>query len=246
MWAKATARFFSRWPRNWRQSKRLLSGNSDYWCRTPPPSSPRLLFPCFPQCPSPMLAGVSVAVRRHSLVMGSAPSARESMADGGEGPIDVAVTRVAWACRMKAALPSNEPERLQTVFPNTILDKPSEECFDDITRLAAEVCSTPIALISLIDTNHNCFKSVVGWDIKEVPRDADFWDLTILENDIFVIPDASKDERFASGPYVTSHPKIRFYAGAPLLTAEGEVLGTLCVIDQVPRELSPNQNNALR
>jgi len=156
------------------------------------------------------------------------------------------VTRVAWACEMKAAPPSNEPEQLQNLIRHTIFDASPEEGSDDLTRLAAEVCSTPIALISLIDTNRHWFKSVVGWDIKEAPRESGFWAHTILENDLFVISDAFTDERFASNPYVTSPPKIRFYAGAPLLTAKGEVLGALCVMDMVPRELSLGQKNALR
>jgi GAF domain-containing protein len=141
--------------------------------------------------------------------------------------------------------PANEKQRLATLRGYEILDTEPEAAFDDLTFLASYICQTPIALISLVDADRQWFKSKVGTSITETSRDIAFCALAILQSDVFIVPDASEDERFAENPLLVSEPRIRFYAGAALM-AEGQALGTLCVIDRVPRTLSPEQLEALR
>jgi hypothetical protein len=147
---------------------------------------------------------------------------------------------------MIAPVPSKEKKRLKVLWQYEVLDTVPEEVFDDLTELAARICEAPIALISLVDEQRQWFKSKVGTTLQETSREVSFCAYAITQNDLFIVPDATRDERFASSPLVLSDPQIRFYAGAPLVTPDGHALGTLCVIDKVPRELRPDQKHALR
>jgi PAS domain S-box-containing protein len=147
---------------------------------------------------------------------------------------------------MKVLRPENEAQRLAAVRDLGILDTPPELAYDELCALAAYICQTPVALISLVDEGRQWFKSRVGWSAEETPRDVAFCAHAILEPDLLIVPDASADQRFANNPLVTAPPGIRFYAGAPLVTAEGHALGTLCAIDHKPRELTAEQAQALR
>src|SRR3989442_5885860 len=147
---------------------------------------------------------------------------------------------------MNAPTPRNEQKRLQVLWQYAVLDTVPEEVFDDLTELAAGICEAPIALITLVDEDRQWFKSKVGISVSETSRDISFCGHAIAQTELFIVPDATKDKRFANNPLVTSDPQIRFYAGAPLITPDGHALGTLCVIDKVPRELRPEQKSALR
>jgi len=138
-----------------------------------------------------------------------------------------------------------EQERLAALRSYRILDTEPEQAFDDLALLASQTCGTPVALISLIDAERQWFKSRVGTSVQQTSRDVAFCDHAIRQEGLFVIPDATQDERFRDNPFVVTEPNIRFYAGAPLVTPEGHALGTLCVLDLTPRVLDAKQLEAL-
>jgi GAF domain-containing protein len=147
---------------------------------------------------------------------------------------------------MSVCLPQHESRRLKVLWQYEVLDTVPEEIFDDLTELAARICESPIALISLVDEKRQWFKSKVGITEMETSRDVSFCAYAITQSDLFIVPNASKDPRFAANSLVTGGPKIRFYAGAPLVTPDGYALGTLCVIDVKPRTLRADQKEALK
>ena len=146
---------------------------------------------------------------------------------------------------MKASLPENEEDRLNALYRYRILDSSPEQAYDDFTHLISSVCQTSIAFISMIDSDRLWFKSKVGLDITETPREHGFCAHTILQSDMLVVPDMTIDERFIDNILVTGDPFIKFYAGAPLITLDGHQIGSLCVIDYVPLELSAGQLAAI-
>jgi len=139
----------------------------------------------------------------------------------------------------------DEGARIAALKHYGILDSEPELAFDDLTLLASHICETPIAAITMVDTDRQWFKSRVGLDVSETPRDISFCTHAIEQRGIMVIPDASKDARLRDNPQVTGTSHIRFYAGAPLITPEGYALGTLCVVDRVVRTLTAEQLEAL-
>ncbi len=136
-----------------------------------------------------------------------------------------------------APIPDNEDARLNALRELLLLDTPPEERYDRLARFAAEQLDVPIALLSLVDGQRQWFKSRVGLDATETPRDISFCGHAVMKNELFIVEDASSDPRFADNPLVVGAPHIRFYAGAPLSSPSGHHIGTLCVIDTVPRTL---------
>lgn len=143
-------------------------------------------------------------------------------------------------------MPAPDRDRVASLQKYAILDTEPEQAFDDLTLLASFVCKTPIALISLVDEDRQWFKSKVGMDDSQTPRDIAFCSVAIQQTDVMVVPDTLQDERFRNNPLVVSGPRIRFYAGAPLINDEGYALGTLCVVDRTPREFGADQKEALQ
>ncbi len=145
---------------------------------------------------------------------------------------------------MQLPLPENEASRLGALYSYRILDTCSEVRFDDLARLATYVCGTPIGLVGLIDADRQWFKSRIGWDSSEIPREVSFCNHTILQTDLVIVSDTLNDKRFARNQLVTREG-VRFYAAVPLLTPEGYALGTLSVMDHVPRALTQEQTRIL-
>ncbi|MFT5278353.1 MAG: signal transduction histidine kinase/CheY-like chemotaxis protein [Glaciecola sp.] len=145
-----------------------------------------------------------------------------------------------------ADTPSNEAIRLDALYKYAVLDTEDETVFDELTKLASEICDTPIALISLIDPDRQWFKSRVGLDAKETSRDIAFCAHAINQEEVFEVEDTHQDERFKNNPLVTSDPNIRFYAGAPLITPEGHAIGTICAISDKPKKLNAHQLKAMQ
>jgi len=148
---------------------------------------------------------------------------------------------------MQAPIPWNEAERISTLHGLTVLDTPPETDFDDIVRIASEICGAPISLVTLVDTHRQWFKAETGLaGITETPRAIAFCAHAIMGRDLIVIPDTTEDVRFADNPLVVAEHGVRFYAGAPLLTRKGTALGTLCVVGHAPHRLNLVQMRALR
>jgi diguanylate cyclase (GGDEF)-like protein len=141
---------------------------------------------------------------------------------------------------------NQEGARIAALRSYCVLDTGREARFDDLTCLAADICDAPVSLVSLVDTDRLFFKSSFGLDAREVPYPDFFCGHAIRQRDLFVVPNAIEDPRFAQHPLVSGPPRARFYAGAPLVTPQAHVLGTLCVVDFRPRELQPRQAETLR
>ena len=139
-----------------------------------------------------------------------------------------------------------EKQRLSALRAKKILDTLPEKVFDDITKIAAAICNTPVALVSFVDEDRQWFKSRYGLSLLETPRDDSFCAHAIKDPfEIMEVPDATRDQRFRDNPLVLEEPRMKFYAGAPLVDGEGFPLGTVCVIDQKPKTLSHDQKSAL-
>ena len=147
---------------------------------------------------------------------------------------------------LKPATPANERQRLQTLRDLRLLDTPPEERFDRVTRLAKQVFGTEIALVSLVDADRQWFKSRQGLDATETPRDISFCGHAILDDKIMVVNNAAEDQRFCDNPLVCDDPNIAFYAGYPISAPDGSRIGTLCIIDSEPRDVSNEQLQLLR
>ena len=144
-----------------------------------------------------------------------------------------------------APILENEKDRFEALLALCILDTEPESDFDEITRMASEICGTKVALITLVADDRQWFKSKVGFEAQEGPRETSFCGHAIHSEGIFVIEDARTDDRFHDNPAVTSESPIIFYAGAPLRTTDGHAIGSLCVADHFPRTLSDEQRNYL-
>ena len=143
-------------------------------------------------------------------------------------------------------MPEQEAKRQAALRRYNVLDTPPESAFDDLTKLAAQICDTPMALITFLDENRQWFKSRRGFELEQTPRSFSFCAHTVLQKELLMVEDTAADERFAANPLVVSEPALRFYAGVPLMTADGYNVGTLCVLDHKPRSLRTDQAEALK
>ncbi|NJS16074.1 MAG: GAF domain-containing protein [Nostocaceae cyanobacterium CSU_2_110] len=139
----------------------------------------------------------------------------------------------------------NEALRLKALYEYKVLDTSPEQAFDDLVLLTKQVAGTPIALINFVDANRQWFKATVGLSASEMPRNIGFCSLCVTLGESLIIPDTLADERFATNPVVISEPYVRFYAGIPLVTPQGQVVGTLCAIDMVSRSINCEQIKSL-
>lgn len=146
---------------------------------------------------------------------------------------------------MAAAPTSIESARIAALNRYAILDTEPEQSFDDLVILAAHICKTPMAMLSLVDEHRQWFKSKVGVQVRQTPREISICSHAIQQEDLFIVPDTLQDPRFRENLLVVGEPRVRFYAGAPLVNEDGFALGTLCVLDREPRELDGDQKSAL-
>jgi GAF domain-containing protein len=146
---------------------------------------------------------------------------------------------------MPAPSTSTEAARVAALNRYAILDSEPEQSFDDLVTLAAHICQVPMAMLSLVDDHRQWFKSKLGVQVRETPRESSICAHAIQQGDLFVVPDTLQDPRFRDNPLVTGEPHIRFYAGAPLINEDGFALGTLCVVDREPRQLDAEQTSAI-
>ncbi|HXX16588.1 MAG TPA: GAF domain-containing protein [Candidatus Eremiobacteraceae bacterium] len=140
---------------------------------------------------------------------------------------------------------STEAARVAALNRYAILDSEPEQSFDDLVILAAHICQVPMAMLSLVDDHRQWFKSSLGVQIRETPKEVSICVHAIQQNDLFIVSDTLQDARFRDNPLVTGEPHIRFYAGTPLINDDGFALGTLCVLDRQPRQLDPGQKEAI-
>ncbi|MEP6390343.1 MAG: ATP-binding protein [Halioglobus sp.] len=145
----------------------------------------------------------------------------------------------------RPALPISEHSRLEALKKYKVLDTLPEDIYDDLVFIASHIFSVPIALVSFVDDDRQWFKSKIGLDVMETPREISFCGHAILQDDLFIVEDTLIDERFQDNPLVTRDPNIRFYAGAPIKTKSGENMGTICIIDRVPRKLTAAEKKCL-
>jgi two-component system, NtrC family, sensor kinase len=146
---------------------------------------------------------------------------------------------------MPATTSAMEAARIAALDRYAILDSEPEQSFDDLVILAAHICKVPMAMLSLVDDHRQWFKSKLGVEVRETPRESSICAHAIQQGELFIVPDTLQDSRFRENPLVTGEPHIRFYAGAPLINEDGFALGTLCVVDREPRELDDAQKEAI-
>jgi GAF domain-containing protein len=146
---------------------------------------------------------------------------------------------------MKVSISKNEVRRLEALRNYQILDSAPEQEFDDVVKIASHICGAPLATLTFVDGERQWFKAKIGLEQSETPREDSFCTHTIQSPDLLMVEDAKEDPRFADSPLVTGDPHIRFYAGAPLIDAEGHGLGSLCVLDRAPRTLTADQRESL-